>query len=238
MVEPQYNPGLPHGFTGPPMGYRHDQLRPVALPGGPYAPSLGADPNCELPTSNLAPHFHPPHDSSSVSFKGRVVVNVAVADNAAANAAGIALAAAENALNPLAAVLVTTPAGATGTPIRVRPWDYRAKDGWTTVVKRWGVSVLNADDQAAVVLAQLDKGPNVGSTPPVPGLSGTSADLQEPTMLLIPDNGSLSFSIGNRDVNSPLLVELTWTGWRIPAKYTGTLRSLTRDGNLGFGGCA
>lgn len=236
MPAPFYNPKLPQGFTGPPAGY-HPMPVPFHLPGGPYPAPQGQDEDCELPTSNLAPHFHAPLNSSTINFKIRAVINVNAADDAAANAAGIALAAAENAINPAGAELLTAAAGAAGVPIPIPSANYRTPSGFTTIVNRWGVRAINADDSAVVVRHNVDKGPNAGSFSPIPGLGGTGADLQEPTLLVIPDNGSLNFSIGNRDAGAPLLVEIAWSGWRIPASFKGTLRSLTRDGNLGYG-CA
>jgi hypothetical protein len=212
---------------------------PVTLPGGPYA----AEPNCdeaELETSNIAPHFAAPHVSTSVSFCKRVIVVPDAGDPAPAplvNAAGVALLASENALDPDAAELVTAPAGSPTVPVVVPTFTFRTPQGHTLILRRWGVSVLNNVDAAANVVVSITGGPNSGSHPPKPALSGTSADLQEPTLIVLPDNNSLLVKVANRDLASPLLLEFTWTGWLIPASYKGTLRSLTREGNLGWGIC-
>jgi hypothetical protein len=203
------------------------------LPAGPPNPCADA----ELPVGSPSPHFYPPLQSSFRNFRGRVVIYPAAADDAAANAAGLALLASENALNSSAAEGIQAPVGSPTSPVTVASWGYRTPQGFATVFRYWGVSVINHDDEAAALTFQIQDGPNSGTNPPRPGLSGERADTLEPTMVLVPDNKSITWRLANRDASAPILVELSYFAWTIPAKFKGTLASLTRQGNLGWGPC-
>lgn len=177
--------------------------------------------------SDLSPHIHAPLNSKTITRVIRAVVNIDAADNAAANAAGIALHAANNAYAVNPTILVTAPAGAPSTPMQLNAASYLSPGGYVTIVDRWRARVVVGDvDAVEVSLAKL-VGPNFGSTPPDPLFgSGQGGDWQD-TMVVVRENSDLIFSVANYDAGAPAFVEIAWVGWQVPVfRFEGTVESL------------
>jgi hypothetical protein len=194
-----------------------------------------------LSVSDLAPHVHAPFHSTSLSVDCQAVVNINVADNAAANAGGILLHGVQNFFSPVAPApqdveLVTAPAGSpAGLVVLPASCIYLSPPGYVTVIKSWGASVLNNVPNAVKISASISGGPNRVSSPPNPSISSAQADRHQPVMVIVPENKYLSFSVSNRDPGSAALVQIAWTGWRIPVRrYEQTLKSMLP--NPGWGG--
>jgi hypothetical protein len=185
-----------------------------------------------LTTADLAPHVHAPFHSNSICFDCQAVINIDAADNAPANAAGIALHAVQNKFSPAPPApqdveIVTAPAGTPSAPVTL-PGSciYNSGSGYVTVIKSWGADVLNNVPNSVKIRANI-LGVNDVSTPPLPSISSAQQEEQQPTMVIIKDNGSLSFTVQNLDPGTAALIQISWCGWRIPVRrFENTLKSM------------
>jgi hypothetical protein len=191
-----------------------------------------------LTTSDLAPHIHAPFGARFLSKVIRGVVAVPAAYDAAAFAGSLNLALATTAISGgtgnLALFLVPT---AAAPPFEALSFfEYTPPAGHFAVFKTWGITVQNSVPEAAVVSLEAP-GPSQGADPPHALLSGSLAELHQPTMLLIPENKTLKLRIQNLDTGSGILFTFGITGWQFPVRgYKGNLKSLLK--NPGFGrGC-
>jgi hypothetical protein len=224
----------PPGFPAGPMPHADGVRTPAWV--DPYRPegyptwqgfnacleSLSRMLESTLAISDLAPHIHPPFGSRSFFGIRRAVINVPAAFDAAANAAGIALAAA-NGIAPGSILTPTTVAPPFG-PVLFS--NHQTPPGFAAIFKSWGMTVENSFPAAARMTIE-NQGPNTGSAAPSGITSGAAYTDHQPTMVIVPDNRRLDFFVENLDTGSPILVTFSIYGWQIPIRrYEEDLKSL------------
>lgn len=108
--------------------------------------------------------------------------------------------------------------------------------GVITIIKSWGITVENSRPEAALLFVNA-QGPSNGVDPPNALTSGSQAREHEPTLIILPDNKTLTVDIVNLDTASPILVTFSVCGWTFPAARPG---DGTLDGAVagpGYGLC-
>lgn len=168
-----------------------------------------------LQTTDLAPHIHRPFWARSINPVTRSVVNVPLAFDPVAFAAGVALAAAESAFH---AVQLLTPTNAVPPFEAVPVLEFETPAGNVAVVKSWGVTVEVGNETAARVTVQVGGGPNTGTLPPNPLTSSAEHELQQSTLVILPENKRFQILVQNLDTGAPILVRAAWTGWLLPIR--------------------
>jgi hypothetical protein len=177
-----------------------------------------------------APHHEPPFNARSVEQTVRAVINVPAAFDAAANAAGIALAAAEGVI---VTVPVLTPALAVPPFGAVQVLALTTPGGHVTVYRKVGVLVQNSRPEAARVEV-VATGPNASPDAPTNLSSGILPNERRPILAIVPENRELLVRVENLDTASPILVTVVVEGWTLPVtRFTDDLRGLYP--RMGFG---
>lgn len=141
--------------------------------------------------SSLAPWHTQPQRSNTRCEFARAVLNVPAAVNAAANAAGLVLAAANSTIVPIT-VLTPTAANEPLTFFTLSP-EARAQ---MLRLKSWGITVVNAPDEA---LRTGVVGATVGGvpSPPNPSISSHVVELQQDATAMVNENKTLEVTVQN-----------------------------------------
>ncbi len=189
-----------------------------------------------LGTSDLAPWVHPPYRSRTRCQSVRAILNVPAALNAAANAAGIALAAAHSTIVPIP---VLTPAVAPAFTDAQLLFSIASQRGFVIKVKSWGVDVVNAPNEALEVLVSGGSAGGVAEAPN-PAISSALVELHQKADSIITENKLLEIRVRNRTqalpVATPLLLEFGICFWEFPVdRYTDNKDTTRLNG--GYGVC-
>ncbi len=172
-----------------------------------------------------------PFNSRTILKDSRTILNIPAGFDAAANLAGINLAAANSQFQP---VTLLTPALAAPPFERLPVIDFVAPQGTVTIIRKWGITVIVGDHEAALATVNIGGGPTDGSTAPDPTVSSACWNDVQDTMIVLPENVRCRVFVQNLDTHSPLFVQTVLYGWVIPvAKYQESLRSITRAPGYG-----
>lgn len=176
-----------------------------------------------LQITDLAPWIHPPFRSRFVCEHRRVVLSTTAALNAATNAAGIALAAAQNTVVAgFVPLLEMTGAGDFQTIFTLNvPRSHAAR------VKSWGITVVNGAPQALTV--NIRAGTTAGPPgPPNAFISGAEVSEHQPTFFLMQAGQQLLVQGILANLLSPLLIDFGICYWFFPVTKRVDDRSGTR----------
>lgn len=221
----------------PPRALVHSTVDPAKPNGYPTWPGFD-DCMCALKqmlegaltVGDLAPHIHPPFDAIMLEPVSRAIITIPAAFDAAANAAGIALAAAEGAYQ---SIPILTPSELAFPFSAQTVFTFTTPQGFVAVFKKWGITVENSDATAASVTASVDSD-NQGAAAPNPLVSGAASFEQQPTMLIVPENKTVKVDVQNLDTGSPILVTVSAHGWLLPVRrFEQTLRSMLKKPGFG-----
>jgi len=153
--------------------------------------------------SQLAPWHTQPPRSRTRCLSARAVLNVPAALNAAANAAGLILAAANSTIVP---ITVLTP---TALNEALPLFELTPTRSTIIRIKSWGISVVNAPDEALQTGAS---GGTVGGLPepPNPAISSNEVELHQDATAMITENKTLQVTVRNLTATlanaTPLLI--------------------------------
>jgi hypothetical protein len=182
-----------------------------------------------------APHHEPPFNARSVIRTFRAVINVPAAFDAAANAAGIALAAAEGVI---VAVPLLTPTVAVPPFGAVQVASITTPPGHATVWRRGGILVANSRPEAGRFELTASGGPNTSPDGPTNLSSSSLTSEREDVLVIVPENRALMLRVENLDTASPILVTITVSGWTLPfTGYTDDVRGLYPRRGYGRNAC-
>jgi len=186
-------------------------------------------------TSDIVPWLFPPFRSKYRCLFFRAVLNVPLAVNAAANAAGLTLAAANS---TIAAITVLTPVLAEPLLLfTVRP------ETRSEVVKlvSWGINVENAPDEALAVSLQ---GAAAGGlpAPPDPAISDPHVELHQGADAIIMEDKSIQVFVRNVTQTlaspTPLLITFGVCFYQYPVtRYQDSKNGAQLRTGFGIGGC-
>lgn len=176
-----------------------------------------------LQISDLAPWIHPPFRSRFVCEHRRAVLSTDVALNAATNAAGIALAAAQNTVVAgFVPLLEMTTAGDFQTLFTL---DVPRSNAIR--VKSWGITVTNGAAEALTV--NIRAGTTAGPPgPPNAFISGAAVADHQPTFFLMQAGQQLRVQGILANLLSPLLIDFGICYWLFPVTKRVDDRNGTR----------
>jgi hypothetical protein len=172
-------------------------------------------------TTDFASWQKPPYKSVYFTDYRRTILNIDAAVNAGANAAGVAINAAETTFAPLNPPMRTTVGAGLlqfGT-LADALWSRKTNDSMVMVVESWGIECVNAPDEALAVrlngnpLGGLGTG---GGGTPNPATSTAQAAGHQRTKLIVAPNQVLAVQIGNVTNLTPLFVKFSVSGWIFP----------------------
>jgi hypothetical protein len=172
-------------------------------------------------TTDFAAWQRPPYKSVYFTDYRRTILNIDAGVNAAANAAGLALNAAETTFAPLNPVMRTTVGAGLlqfGTLANAL-WSRVPNDSLVMVIESWGIECVNAPPEALAVrlignpLGGLGSG---GGNAPNPAVSSSQASDHQRTKLIVAPNQALAVQIGNVTNMTPLFVKFSVSGWVFP----------------------
>ncbi len=187
--------------------------------------------------SELAPWIYPSYRSSYSCEFAQAVLNVPAAVNAAANAGGLTLAAA---LSTIVPITVLTPSAGPGFAdaqqlASISP-DTRSK---VLKLRSWGISVVNAPDEALEVTVIGGTAGGVPS-PPNPEISSPTVELHQPAHAIVTENKPIRVLLRNRTQGgaapTALHVRFGFCFWEFPVdRFTDDAYSTRLRG--GWGSC-
>lgn len=172
----------------------------------------------------------PPFEAVSVHYGAKAVLNIPTATDSVANETGDQLYAVANAFANGYTVVNLEETGMQKV-LRVT-----APQGKALIIRSIGLTVEVGNPAAVKTALEIEGGPNTSSHGPDPEASGAYQGEQQPTMIILPDNKSLTILAENLETNVPVLVKATVDGWTVNMpKWNDDSKSFFPI--LGFGTC-
>ena len=172
----------------------------------------------------------PPFNAQFFTRSVRFVLNIDAAVDAAANAAGLALIAAESAF------VAPSSATTSGAALQYKPiFGFIPNQNQFLVIKSWGIEAVNVPPEAVNVRLRGGTVGGLGS-PPDPAVSGFQVKDHQPTQLVVLQGKRLIVEIGQVNNDQPIYVKFSacfWVGKTTDA--SGTRESLLVKGGYGKG---
>lgn len=202
----------------------------VPDPGAPCGPQSPADALAEciragrevlagtIQLHELVPWTEPPYRAIPQNTFVQAVLSTTVGFNAAVNAAGLAMQAA-NTVGTNAPVLLEQSSATDWKTLSMDPTKATAQATQTHMmrIKTWGISFGAAGPKAAKIRTRAA---TVGGSPPPPNpfVSSYQADQQEDTFVILQPDQALNVDVQLEVVVAPVLIYFALIGWSWPVK--------------------